>query len=1674
MRRFLGFSLFLAVLASPAHPRSNLIVYVRNSAGAPIAGANVAAISFNNGGPDPAVSAIGRTDANGSLAFDANVNGALTAGRVYQIFASSQGFLPSFVGQFNSNHPSLTAAAPVNVSTPAVTVVISSIGVSNVGEIDGIVVNGTPGALIFGQLGLKTGGGASAFGMASLDGSGAGELQFINVAYANAGTYQISAFDPNRKRSASAPINTALSANSSLIIISPLDFADAKAPIANIGQAQSSGQGGSLSVYGLVVDSATSAPIPYLQLNFNSSHQDQYSQTSNDWRGTQTDQNGVFQLYDLNPGSTYYANIFGGCISNDVCYRGSQSTAAATGFGAAPGINDFLYISSANVLRPTIGLNQMAPGVGSLRIYVKDQFGNSFPQAGIGLFPDGRPWQTDPLQPACPQPPPSPPPGPSYASNPGFRQLNAQTSATGYFLLDKLPPGNYNLNVWTPYGQVSLNEPSRQQNQQSFGPCDSQHPGEGNDDRRLTVYTTTSSVFDVGGNAIYDGISSVTVTVNISTGGSGIVQGVLKFPSVVDLSTSPVSILLYPQCSGSGNEPCNGGGFTSFSSASTGPVINYSIAVSSGRAYWMQVVSNYWGAVFPGGNQTQPNLAQSSSAVVNMQFFPAGRVTGFMRKPDGSIYTPPTSVGGTPSVNAEGNNSWGFGQLNADGSFSIGGLLPGDYTLNARANGVSDFAFTTKAPAPHLTVSANQTVNQDVSLADAVTVRPIVNVSSLPALSIYANCGGGGGDCPPENWQVYALPQGTPLSSPIVSPLLAGGGGDNTPGLFSYSLSTGQVFNCSGQFLTSPGFCTNSVAAAKTGSAFDFYLMRKGGFDQGNLAGGTRPYFVIENSTKNIVVGPKLALGAAFSPLGGPQGSTTAVQNVTLTPASNLSGILQATLSGTVTAVNMINQNQFSQLAGKFDNFLKYLPIVWAYDSSGTLKGAGLVTPYPPNITNNLDKQLNQSVGAGDFSKFQTLTGAGGFGALGYEIRGLTAGKSYNLVVTTPNYPPYKTSATLGAVNSTTTVDANLDSNPGIGISGIVQSTGAVALAGAQVTVKASGYDATTLTASASGYWSLSGLAAGTYNIQATAAGYAPGAQLVNVSGTSGITVPAFSLSAANASLSGTVYTNNPICPAGVTCSAFGKTVLEGIPVLAFDDTLNAADPTASLALYRAVTDSSGAYKINGLSASLIAGTTSYHQFKVFVNAPGYYVLNQSTEVPVGGAVDFDFALKPKPLDVNVFGHPAGANYEFQITNFKQFSGGNAWIGASPFVLATSTPLSDSSFVEKADADGNNQLFLEYPTASLTSGTVYTLHIEAQPNDPGAPLVVKEVPFGLDLPHAVCQNIDAALIGDDTGVNAQGLPNNLLPLDISNGAGGNSSGLTLPVGGVIPIASTSVPSMCMKETDAAASSQSSLAPSGSFVSGVYDVTLSSLNYTTKGVDLTLSYTQDGSDLSDLAGYSFDATTQKWTMVPGLQTIDPVKGTISVKGLKPLASVLSVRHTGVGAADAKAVQAANQGLMAVSDGRGFRPNARTAASTVVTGSFAVMRPSQVGGGSYTGTTVRIFNFPNPFNLQPKSVTLSASSSCSGGSGTITTGGTFIKYEIPAGVSGGGVIRIYTVSGRLVRELDAGPISPSSCYYIQWDGKNRNGQPVANGVYYGVLSVGGSSQKSSGTFKLAVIK
>ncbi len=1650
MNRLLAAAVLLALAVPALSLPANLVVRVADSAGAPIAGANVAAVASQSGQPLPAISTVGVSNALGLVTFDGagglGSAATLTTGYAYVVVAASQNFAPSIIGQFSGNPPSVTAAVP-SAAPPSITITLAA--APALGEIDAPVTGAAPNALIFGQLGLQAGGGAAGLGFVGTDGSGSGLLRFLDVAFASAGVYNVSGFDPVSNRTIAQPVNLDLNALTTPLSdpAFTLNFTNAPPPASSINQV--SQNNGSVSLNGVVTDTTSAVPIPNAALNFSGQWVDLSSQTHQDNHYVNADQNGVFQLYGLIPGVTYYTSINATCNpQNGRCYQGVQtSTILPQGYGSPPGPNDFLYVSTSTTLQKQFHLAAAGSigGGGTIAVYVVDQFGNSIPQANVNIGPDSSAWQTTNLTCAGP-----------YTANPGLAN-GSFNAATGYALITGLPPGNYVLQAYA-FGTRSVFNSGNNSASYPNANC----PG-GAPSRRVEIATTTVpdvNIYDVYG-ALQANVSSITISVIVSTGGTGAVSGSVAFPSAVDLSSNPIIITLTSNCMGGGN--CvSSSGYWVFKSSAQPAASSYSISIASGLIYRFNIQSNYWGAVFPGGNSNpgnlQVDLTQTSSTVIPIQFVPAGQVLGYLHKPDGSIYVPANTGSSGPNVGVGLNGNGGSGsggQIGTDGSFVVSGAVPGVYTLNVNVGGGSsqNFPYTTRQPPPTVSVTANADAHVDVYLANAVNVQPVVPVAWLPPLTVFTGCssqGNNSGDCPPETYSAFAFPQGAIFNTTLVGNLINGSGS----GVFPYSVAVGTGTQCnSNAYLASPGFCSGPLTVSgPSGSAYDFYLMRTGSFDTQNYANDARPYFTIESAQRNVVVSQQ----AATTPEPTASGSSVTVQNINLTPASSLGAIQQAVLAGTITASNMITQRQFQQLGGNFNNFINYLPIAWVYDSTGALKAFGAAVPPPVSFTPPVNDRLKQSVALGNYAQFLSVFKSTSVGLPGYEIRGLTAGQTYSLVLTTPNYPPFKTTVTLGAAQSTTTVDVNFDANPGSALSGVVLSTNSAPIPGARVTIQAPGYPAATLTTDASGAFQLNGLGAGQYQLLATAAGYAQQAQNLDVTGTSPAAAPAFRLPRSNASIIGTIYTNHPICPAGAVCAAFGKTVLQGVSVLAYDDTLNVLDPSAVLPLYRGVSNSSGIYEIDGLQTGDI--------YKVFAESPGYYVLNQTTLTVTGQVTGFDFALTPKPLDVNIFGHPTANNYEFQVTNFSQFSGGRAWVGQSPFVMTTSTDVS-SSFMQRPDSSGNPQMLLDYPLASLTTGLQYVLHVAAQPNNPNLPIVVKEVPFGLGLPNNTCQAIDRALVGDASSLNAQGLPLNQAPLDIS---GANGSGLALPAGGVIPALSTSVPSMCMSNTDAASSPQgagllSVFKSTSAFASGIYSVTLSSVNYTAKGFNLTFAYNQNGAALNDLAVYSFNNALNEWQTVPGLQTLNPVQGTISVSGLKSLASVLSVDSV------------AGSGRMALSDGRSYRPNAVPILPDD-TGLFAILRPSQLSTGTFTGSTIVVYNFPNPFNLQSKNVPLNttATNACTGiSSPQVTTNGTVIKFEVPSGTSGHGVIRIYTLSGRLVRNLDQGQVVGGSCTYTSWDGLNRSGQAVANGVYYGILTVGGS-KASSGTFKMAVIK
>lgn len=103
------------------------------------------------------------------------------------------------------------------------------------------------------------------------------------------------------------------------------------------------------------------------------------------------------------------------------------------------------------------------------------------------------------------------------------------------------------------------------------------------------------------------------------------------------------------------------------------------------------------------------------------------------------------------------------------------------------------------------------------------------------------------------------------------------------------------------------------------------------------------------------------------------------------------------------------------------------------------------------------------------------------------------------------------------------------------------------------------------------------------------------------------------------------------------------------------------------------------------------------------------------------------------------------------------------------------------------------------------------------------------------------------------------------------------------------------------------------------------------------------------------------------------------------------------------------------------------NANIATVTSVEGSFP-------GHGANPPRTPTLFSmFPNPFH-------------------TLTT----ISYELskPSRVS----VRIYNLQGQFVRGLEQGLLKGEGVYQVQWDGTDRNGNPMPSGVYFIELESG----------------
>ena len=213
---------------------------------------------------------------------------------------------------------------------------------------------------------------------------------------------------------------------------------------------------------------------------------------------------------------------------------------------------------------------------------------------------------------------------------------------------------------------------------------------------------------------------------------------------------------------------------------------------------------------------------------------------------------------------------------------------------------------------------------------------------------------------------------------------------------------------------------------------------------------------------------------------------------------------------------------------------------------------------------------------------------------------------------------------------------------------------------------------------------------------------------------------------------------------------------------------------------------------------------------------------------------------------------------------------------------------------------------------------------------------------------------------------------------------------------------------------------SSVSPFGSFYDIFLPVGVSHFFPDGKEAHLCVAYDANVADPYSLNVYYFNTATDEFLLESENKTVDTDNGRICV----------SLGHASV--------------------------------FTVLNSSAAV-----ISGAGYTGA-LNVMNFPNPFDLKAKAVTLQNPGSASASQ---TINGTMIKVSVPGDIAGALEIEIFSVSGERVRTIHDNIPAGGAHYYVPWDGTNDSGAKVASGTYVARMTIGGANEKF---FKMAVLK
>ncbi|MEK6536059.1 MAG: carboxypeptidase-like regulatory domain-containing protein, partial [Actinomycetota bacterium] len=736
--------------------------------------------------------------------------------------------------------------------------------------------------------------------------------------------------------------------------------------------------------------------------------------------------------------------------------------------------------------------------------------------------------------------------------------------------------------------------------------------------------------------------------------------------------------------------------------------------------------------------------------------------------------------------------------LDEFGAFEFPNLAPGKYDVRGEPRGAG-FRWP-PAAMDGVSVVVGQTTQVKLQLAEGMVVQP--QIFGLPALSTAA-----------WSYKVIGVPSGFTMNQKNITELFF----REPLYYFNYSTTTAswdKKYMIPGQY--------------------DFYLVIGANYAPGPGKGPDRPesYYQFANfigAARNVSIQKSNSnpnLGLYDQPV----------------PINILGSIGQGQFGGRVTGNKIFSDADFEKIFANFNSeIMPLIPAVMLYDTAGDLRGFGHALPDETAISG-----FDNGVRSKDKS---LIISALAVNPLRYLVWGLPPGR-YTVVFANPNYPPLAKEIELPADAA---YNFNFDGQNTVtgSISGIVRvAVSSVPLENAQVYLKHRTVEKFAKT-NAAGQFSFANLPTGIYRLEVSRDGFVKVGQKTSLAGNDSVKYNAW-LEPSASRFTGAVYLGKFPSPSTGA----------GIKIVAYDETLNVAAPSAYLPKLEAQTDESGNYALTGI----IPG----HKYKISAFYQGKSPDTLEKTALEGDTVLDDIVLRdiPPQISVKIKKSEFKGKVDVIIKSPKQlvstpvckYNPGQVFDSVGAVSLAL-MPGPNNSYEGRFAVSSNRQYYLINVAAGdgdnrMEKSVVYDQISDAKTEQyiQDAAIAGGEVQMDTDIEEYSGIELDAGGLTTSSGT-----------ADFSNLVGGFFSAL---------------PSVRTVKT-----SKGNLTIDGAIrdlmASEVYNMDLSNAQ-ANKPFTLTLKYDKERAlNTNGLRIYQYDEASGQWKAVPGNYTVDPMSGVVSV-------------------------------------------------------------------------------------------------------------------------------------------------------------------------------------------------